>query len=398
MFETLDVAPPDSILGIIDAFKRDPNPNKINLSVGVFQDAQGRTPILACVKEAERRMMNDEQSKNYLGIDGIPEYGRHIRELMFGTGHEILTSGRAVTLQTPGGTGSLRVAADFLKRKFPSCRVWFSKPTWANHTSIFQAAGLGIESYEYLNAAGKGLDYDGLIGSLQTVPAGDAVLLHACCHNPTGVDPTAEQWKGIAAVMRERNLLPLIDFAYQGFGDGLAEDAWGLKCLCGPGSEALICSSYSKNFGLYNERVGALTILARTQEAAQAALSHAKVCVRVNYSNPPQHGAAIVARILSDADLRADWERELTAMRNRIHAMRGMFVETMQRKAPRHDFTFLLAQRGMFSFSGLTPLQVDELRSKHSIYVVSGGGRINVAGMTESNMDRLCEAISAVLG
>ncbi len=397
MFETFGMAPPDSILGLMDAFKKDTNPNKINLSVGVYKNASGATPILRCVKEAERRMLEQEQSKGYLGIDGLPEFGRLACELLFKPDHEALTSGRTVSLQTPGGTGALRVAADFLKQNLPASSIWMSKPTWANHPKVFEAADRQVKAYQYINASGTGLDFDAMLKSLNEIPAGDVVLLHGCCHNPTGIDPTPEQWQQIADVMHERKILPLIDFAYQGFGQGLEEDAAGLRIVVRPGSEALICSSFSKNFGLYSERVGALTLVAGTAEAAQAALSHAKVSVRTNYSNPPQHGGAIVATVLGDAELRAMWETELAEMRSRIHAMRTLFVTTMKKKAPQHDFSFIADQCGMFSFSGLTPVQVDELKNKHAVYIVTAGGRINVAGMTEQNMDRLTTAIASVL-
>ncbi len=397
MFETLDVAPPDSILGLSDAFRQDPNPQKINLSVGVYKDAQGTTPILASVKEAERRMLACETHKSYLAIEGLPDYGRYVSELLFGTGHEIVQAKRSVTLQTPGGTGALRVAADLLKRKFPNARVWHSRPTWANHPSVFQAADRLVDSYAYMDAAQTGLDFDSMLAGLRKIPPGDVVLLHACCHNPTGIDPALDQWRQIADVIAERNLLPLVDFAYQGFGDGLDLDALGLRELSRPGRELLVCSSFSKNFGLYCERVGALTIVAASREAAEAALSHARVCVRVNYSNPPQHGAGIVATVLGDSDLRTQWYRELEEMRARIHTMRSRFVEMMRTKTSKRDFSFIARQRGMFSYSGLTPLQVDELRTKHAIYIVTQGGRINVAGMTDANLPRLCEAIASVL-
>lgn len=396
MFENLDLAPPDPILGLNEAFQRDPHPHKINLSVGVYKDSHGRTPVLECVKTAERRLVESEYSKNYLAIDGIPEYGRCVRQLLFGMDHPLVDDGRAVTLQTPGGTGALRVAGDFIANKLPAKSAWCSKPTWVNHPSIFSAAGLEPASYPYMDATGLGFDFDGMLAALKKIPAGDVVCLHACCHNPSGIDPTAEQWRQIARVVAERGLIPLLDFAYQGFGDGLHEDAVAVQELLAACGEMLICSSFSKNFGLYGERVGALTIVAASEGAAAAALSHAKVCVRVNYSNPPQHGAAIVQRILSDFDLRTQWDRELTAMRDRIHGMRKLFVETMQAKGANRDFTFIRGQRGMFSFSGLSPLQVDELRNRFGIYAVSSG-RINVAGMTEANMDRLCDAIVAVL-
>ncbi len=397
MFDLLPLAPPDAILGLTDAFKRDTNPNKINLSAGVYKDEQGNTPILACVKEAERRLLSSEKSKGYLSIEGHPEYASRVQELLFGASGEVLTSKRAFTVQTPGGTGSLRVAADFLKKHFPAAKVWVSKPTWANHAAIFTAAGQQVETYAYLDAAGRGLDFPAMKAALTQIPAGDVVLLHACCHNPSGVDPTTEQWKEIAAIVHERNILPLVDFAYQGFGAGILEDAVGLKELAQPGRELLICSSFSKNFGLYGERVGALTVVTTSEEAVQRALSQVRISVRTNYSNPPTHGAAIVATVLGDAGLRKQWDQELAAMRDRIHAMRRLFVETMKKKAPQHDFSFLQSQSGMFSFSGLSNMQVDELKNKHGVYVVGSGGRINVAGMTLDNMEPLCTAIAAVL-
>ncbi|HEX5102929.1 MAG TPA: amino acid aminotransferase [Pirellulaceae bacterium] len=397
MFDSLPLAPPDSILGLTEAFKQDPNPAKINLSVGVYKDEGGKTPILACVKQAEQRLLASEKSKGYLSIEGHAEYAARVQELLFGAGHEILRSGRAITAQTPGGTGSLRVAADFLKKHFPLARVWMSRPTWANHPAIFQAAGFQVEFYPYIDAAGRGLDFGGMLHALRQIPVGDIVLLHACCHNPSGIDPTPDQWRQIAHVIHEQGVLPLVDFAYQGFGDGLVEDAAGLRALAQPGKELLVCSSFSKNFGLYGERVGALTLVAAGADAAQRALSQLRISIRTNYSNPPTHGAAIVATVLSDAALRQEWEQELAQMRDRIHKMRRLFVETMKRKAPQHDFSFLIDQKGMFSFSGLTNLQVDELRSKHSVYVVGNGGRINVAGMTERNMNALCSAIAAVI-
>jgi aspartate/tyrosine/aromatic aminotransferase len=397
MFDSLPQAPPDAILGLADAFKRDPRARKINLSVGVYKDEQGNTPILDCVKEAERRLLASEKTKGYLSIEGHPDYDRRVPELLFGAGHEVLASSRAVTAQTPGGTGSLRVAADFLKKHFPQAKVWLSKPTWANHGAIFSAAGQQVESYAYIDASGRGLDFAAMLKSLQSIPAGDIVLLHACCHNPTGIDPTPEQWKQIAAVVHQRGLLPLVDFAYQGFGDGIVEDAAGLRELAQPARELLVCSSFSKNFGLYGERVGALTLVATSQDAAERALSQVRISIRTNYSNPPTHGAAIVAAVLGDAALRQQWEQELAAMRQRIHQMRRLFVETMRQKAPQHDFSFLEKQKGMFSFSGLSNLQVDELRSKHGVYVVGNGGRINVAGMTRDNMQPLCDAVADVL-
>lgn len=397
MFDTLPLAPPDPILGLGEAFRNDPRPEKINLSVGVYKDEQGQTPILRCVKEAERRLLEQEKSKGYLSIEGLAEYDHRVQELLFGAGHEIVTSQRAVTAQTPGGTGSLRVAADFLQKHFPTSRVWCSRPTWANHQAIFHAAGLATESYAYLDAAGTGLDFPALRLAVEQIPACDVVLLHACCQNPTGIDPSHEQWREIAAICSQRGILPLVDFAYQGFADGLEEDAFGLRVLAEANRELLVCSSFSKNFGLYSERVGALTVVAPSADAAGRALSQVRISIRTNYSNPPQHGAAIVATILGDAELRQKWEAELAAMRGRIHQMRRLFVQTMEAKSPGRDFSFIQRQKGMFSFSRLSNMQVDELRSRYAVYIVASGGRMNVAGMTPANLPRLCEAIAAVL-
>jgi aspartate/tyrosine/aromatic aminotransferase len=397
MFENLPMAPPDAILGLGEAFKKDPNPRKINLSVGVYKDEKGNTPVLACVKEAERRLVDTEKSKSYLSIEGLAEYGLRVQELLFGSGHEILATGRAVTAQVPGGTGGLRVAADFLKKHFPHSKVWVSKPTWANHPSIFQAAGFQVETYAYIDSTGRKLDFEAMVVALKQIPAGDIVLLHACCHNPTGIDPTPEQWTQIAEIIAERGILPLVDFAYQGFGVGIGDDALGLREIAKRSKELLVCSSFSKNFGLYSERVGALTVVTASPDDAERAISQVRIAIRTNYSNPPQHGAATVATVLNDPLLRRQWEEELTLMRTRIHAMRELFVETMKSKAPNHDFSFLADQKGMFSFSGLSNMQVDELRNKYSVYVVANGGRINVAGMTEENMPALSDAIAAVL-
>ena len=396
MFEKLQMAPPDPILGLSEAFKQDPHPHKINLSVGVYQDASGKTPILETVKEAERRLLADETNKGYLGIDGLPEYGRHVREMLFGADHDIVASKRGVTAQTPGGTGALRVAADFIAQKLKGHKIWVSNPTWANHPSIFEAAGLQVGNYPYLDAAGTGLDFAALTTALQQIPAGDAICLHASCHNPTGIDPTVEQWKQIGQILQQHQILPLVDFAYQGFAEGIDEDRAGLVALAASCPEMLVCSSFSKNFGLYCERVGAMTLVAPSEEAAQIGLSHVKICIRTNYSNPPKHGGAIVAQVLSSPDLRAKWVLEVSAMRERIASLRQRFVATLRAKGVQQDFSFITRQRGMFSFSGIKPEQVDKLRSDYGIYIVRSG-RINVAGMTEANMDRLCSAIQAVL-
>lgn len=396
MFEQLAPAPPDAILGLTEAFRKDPNPRKINLGVGVYKDAAGRTPVLASVKRAEERILQNEATKSYLDIDGSPAYAAAVQELLFGPGHEVLTNKRAVTAQAPGGTGALRVAADLIARLMPGKRVWISEPTWPNHPNVFRAAGIELATYPYFDPAFNGINFSQMMATVEQIPAGDVLLLHGCCHNPTGSDLTLEQWQRVADVVAARRLLPLIDFAYQGFADGLREDAGGLLAMARPGAELLIASSLSKNFGLYNERVGALTLVAADQQAAQTALSHIKQTIRANYSNPPAHGAAIVTTVLSDPELRGLWEREVTEMRNRINTMRHLFVETLNEKGVRRDFSFIARQRGMFSFSSLNADHVKALRERFSIYIV-GGGRINVAGMTDENMDYLCSAIAEVL-
>jgi len=319
-----------------------------------------------------------------------------VQELLFGKQHEAVTSQRAVTVQAPGGTGALRVAADFIAKLMPGVTVWLSDPTWPNHPSIFKAANLAVATYPYFDAANNRVNFAAIVAALNQMPAGDVVLLHACCHNPTGGDLTVDQWRQIAAVVARRQLLPLIDFAYQGFADGLHEDTVGLLAMCRPGTELLVASSFSKNFGLYNERIGALTLVAANEAAAQVSLSHLKQAIRANFSSPPAHGAAIVTTVLRDPALRAQWEREVTEMRERINTMRHLFVETLNEKGVVRDFSFIAQQRGMFSFSGLNPDQVKALREKHAVYIV-GSGRISVAGMTEDNMDYLCSAIADVL-
>jgi len=395
MFERLDMAPPDAILGLTEAFKKDPNPKKINLGVGIFKDAANQTPVLDSVKRAEEALLRTETSKTYLPIPGAPEYAAAVQALVFGAEHEIIASKRAATAHTPGGTGALRVAADFIKRMLPGKAIWVSEPTWENHVNIFRSAGLDVCTYPYYDAQNKRLNFEGMRNTLAQAPEGDVLLLHACCHNPSGMDPDAAQWAEIAKIVQDRGLLPLVDFAYQGFGDGIEEDAAGLRQLCTPGCELLICSSFSKNFGLYNERCGALTAVGASSGAAQKAFSHIKACIRANYSNPPSHGGAIVTTILSDPELRKLWESEVRAMRDRINGMRKLFVETLKTKGVPGDFSFITAQKGMFSFSGLTRAQVDRLREEYAIYIV-GSGRINVAGMTEQNMGALCEAIAEV--
>ena len=396
MFEKISPAPEDSILGLTEAFKKDSNPRKVNLGVGVYKDGGDQTPVLSTVKEAEERLLRSEATKSYLPIDGLAAYATLSQEIVFGSEHDILRAGRAATVQTPGGTGALRVAADFVRRISPEAIVWLSDPTWPNHPNVFGSAALQVQSYPYFEAESNGVAFDRMLAALENIPAGDVLMLHGCCHNPTGADLSSQQWQAVAALCAERSILPLLDFAYQGFGDGLDEDASGVRIVADHCREFLVATSYSKNFGLYNERVGALTLVADSAEAADAANSHLKICVRTNYSNPPAHGGQIVAEILGDPELRQRWEVELAEMRNRINDMRHLFVETLDQQGAGRDFSFIARQRGMFSYSGLSPEHVQALRDRHSVYIVRSG-RINVAGMTEANMDYLCAAIVDVL-
>lgn len=396
MFESVTAAPPDPILGLTEAFKKDSRPEKINLGVGVYTTDDGTTPVLASVKRAESTLLQEEITKSYLAIPGAPAYGAAVQKLLFGPAHEIVASGRAATAQTPGGTGGLRVAADFIKKLWPSATVWLSEPTWPNHPQIFAAAGLAVKTYPYYDYERKCLDFDKMLAALRSIPAGDVVVFHGCCHNPSGMDPDAAQWAQLAAVAKEQKFLPLFDFAYQGFGDGIEEDAAGLRGFCAPDAELLVCSSFSKNFGLYNERVGALTVVASDAAAAEAAFSHVKSVIRANYSNPPSHGGAIVTKILSDPELRSQWEVEVGEMRARINGMRRALVEELKKQGITRDFSFIARQKGMFSFSGLTKAQVERLRDEFGVYIV-GSGRISIAGLNSRNIGPLCAAIAKVL-
>jgi len=404
MFDHLSTAPADPILGLNQAFRADPRAHKIDLTVGVYKDESGATPILRSVKEAEKRLLEQETTKGYLPIEGPAEYNRAVAELALqnavsqnAVSQNAVSLDRTATVQTPGGTGACRVAADFMGRHFPGTRIWLSNPTWVNHASIFEAAGLKAMVHPYLAADKVSLDLSAMLETLKKdAKPGDMICLHACCHNPTGIDPDAAAWQQIAEVTASAGILPLIDFAYQGFGDGLVEDTIGIRALLQKHEELLICSSFSKNFGLYSERVGAMTLVAKTALAATAALSQLKAAVRCNYSNPPRHGGSVVATVLGNAELRRQWESEVDAMRQRIHTMREKFVAGMASRTDKRDFRFLLKQKGMFSYSGLTPMQVDWLKQNKAIYVV-GSGRINVAGMTESNLPILCDAIAESL-
>jgi aspartate aminotransferase len=396
LFETLDMAPADAILGLTDAFNKDENPNKINLTVGVYKDEAGTTPIFTAVKKAEEKILADESTKGYLPINGSADYSSAVQRLIFGDNHEIIGSNRAITAHTPGGTGALRVAAEFIKLVNPEATVWLSQPTWPNHPPVFHAAGLETVSYPYYDAESKTLDFEALVASLNGVKPNDVVLFHGCCHNPTGMDPDAAQWTQLAKIVKEKQALAFFDFAYQGLGNGLDEDSVGLRTFCTEGCELLVSSSFSKNFGLYRERTGALTLVANDSDVASRSLSHLKRVIRANYSNPPSHGAAIVTTILNDADLRAEWEAEVKDMCARIADMRQQFVDKLKALGVEQDFSFLTTQNGMFSFSGLTPEHVEKLRADYAIYLV-GSGRINVAGLTPSNIDAFCEAVAAIV-
>ncbi|MDN3682510.1 amino acid aminotransferase [Vibrio tapetis subsp. quintayensis] len=396
MFETVNAAPADPILGLTEEFKKDARAEKINLGVGIYKNEEGQTPVLATVKKAEAALLESEKTKSYLTIEGTAEYGLAVQKLLFGADSNIVNNKLAKTAQAPGGTGALRVAGEFIKRQLSSSKIWISNPTWANHNGVFSAAGLETAQYGYYNADSKDKDFNAMVDSLNQAAAGDIVLLHGCCHNPTGIDPTEDEWEVLAKLCADKGLIPLFDFAYQGFAKGVEEDATGLRIFAQYNEEILVASSFSKNFGLYNERVGAFTLVAKNEQVATTAFSQVKSIIRSIYSNPPAHGSAVVTYILNDAALRAEWEAEVAEMRDRIQEMRVLFVETLKSEGVSSDFSFIERQNGMFSFSGLSKEQVNRLKEEFAIYIV-GSGRISVAGMTKSNMGPLCKGIAAVL-
>ena len=393
MFEDLQPAPPDPILGLTETFTSDPREGKINLGVGVFVDDTGTTPVLATVSEAERRLATAKRSKSYLPILGSPAFAASASELCFGDD----APEHVVTAATPGGTGALRVAAEVLHMARPDATVWLSDPTWANHHQIFPAGGLGVRTYPYFDPTTHGVDRSAFQGALEEVPAGDVVVLHAACHNPTGADLGEDDWRVVVETAGAGGWFPLLDFAYQGFGDGLEEDAVGVRTLARAGVEFAVAQSFSKNFGLYQERVGALHLVCSDEQTAVRVASQTKVRIRANYSNPPAHGGSIVSTILGDEDLRARWTDEVGDMRARINGIRGRLVDAVAQAGVGRDFSFLARQRGMFSYTGLSIEQVRRLRDEHAVYVVDSG-RINVAGITSSNLPRLVEAIGDVVG
>jgi len=396
MFADLEPRAPDAILGLMERFRADDRPDKVSLASGVYVDESGTTPVLDTVREAEARILASQTTKVYKPIGGDPAYNGPVRDLIFGADHPAVSDGRVETMHTPGGTGALRVAGDLVAAISPSASVWLSTPTWPNHPQVFGAAGLPVRTYPYLGADGE-LDISALLGVLRAVPAGDVVVLHGCCHNPTGIDPSPEQWELIAEALAEAGALPLLDFAYQGFADGLERDATGLRALLASDRTMFVASSFSKNFALYDERVGALSIVGADPAETSTLLSHAKGVIRSNYSNPPAHGGEIVATVLTDSTLRDQWVGEVGTMRDRINGNRARFVAALQAAGAPGNHDALMRQRGMFSLLPLGEERVARLRDEFGVYVV-GKGRVNVAGLTASNIEPVCRAIAAVGG
>lgn len=395
IFAAIDMAPRDPILGITEAFNADQNPAKINLGVGVYYDDNGKVPLLECVQKAEATLMEQQSPRTYLPIEGLAQYDKAVQELVFGVDSAIIQEKRAITVQALGGTGALKLGADFLKRFSPESEVFISDPSWENHRALFESAGFIVNNYTYYDPATHGVNFEGMLASLKQMPAGSIVVLHACCHNPTGADLTQDQWGAVIEAVTGNGLIPFLDMAYQGFGSGIAEDGAVVRRFAAAGGPLLVSNSFSKSFSLYGERVGALSIVASSADEAARLLSQVKRVVRTNYSNPPLHGGKVVATVLSTPALRQLWEDELAGMRVRIKQMRDTFVEKLKAKAPGHDFDFVRQQVGMFSYSGLTKEQVGKLRAE-SIYAVDTG-RICVAALNSKNIDRVVDAIAKIL-
>ena len=395
MFDQLQPVPTDPILGLMAEYKADTNPKKVDLSVGVYKDEQGNTPVLQAVKQAEAFRLKNEQSKAYLGLAGNLEFNQQITNLLFGE-HQIIESGRVKTAQTPGGTGSLRVAAEFIKRANPNATIWVTNPTWANHFSIFKAAGLEVKEFPYFDFDTMGLKFDETVEALSQVPAGDVVLFHACCHNPSGMDLNIEQWQTVANIAKQQGFTFLIDSAYQGFGAGLEQDAAGIRLLANQVEEMIVCSSCSKNFGLYRERTGAISIIGKDAVKTEIAFTNALSVIRAIYSMPPAHGADIVSTILSSQELTALWHQELDEKRARINGLRSFIAQKFAEKGVPGNFDFIAKQNGMFSFLGIDKAAIDKLKADYSIYIV-GSSRVNVAGVNQANVDYLAESLAAVL-
>lgn len=396
LFHAIDMAPRDATIGVNDMYTADANPRKINLSVGVYQDENGNVPLLACVKRAEQCIVEASSARTYLPIDGLGAYRQAVQELVFGAENAAVRDKRVVTIQALGGTGALKVGADFLRKFSRSVQVWVSDPSWENHRGLFETAGFRVNSYPYYDAAGQCVNFEGMLGALHTMPSGSIVLLHPCCHNPTGFDLSHVQWEQVIEVIVRRGLIPFVDMAYQGFGSGIEEDCWVVRRFAETRTLLFVANSFSKSFSLYGERVGALSIVTDNADEATRVLSQVKRVVRTNYSNPPMHGGRIVASILTTPELRQLWDDELAAMRARIRKMRGELVARLKEQAPGRDFEFIVRQRGMFSYSGLTARQVDYLRDEFAIYAIATG-RICIASMNDSNIDRIASAIGKAL-
>jgi len=392
----VEMAPGDPILGVTDAFNADPNPKRINLGVGVYYDENGKVPVLECVRRVERDMLETVAPRGYLPIDGLPAYDRAVRELAFGAESAVIKEGRAVTVQAVGGTGALKIAADFLRRITPAAEVWISEPSWENHRQLFEGAGFPVSAYPYYDPATHGLNFTGMVEALGKLPAGTIVVLHACCHNPTGVDLTPDQWTQVIETVKARALVPILDIAYQGFADGVEADSAVIRRFVEACSPVFVANSFSKSFSLYGERVGALSVATETSEEAARVLSQLKRVVRANYSNPPTFGAKAVATVLGTPELRELWDKELGHMRDRIKAIRRALVEKVQARAPGFDFSFVMRQRGLFSYSGLSKQQVRRLRDEFSIYAIDTG-RLCVAALNSKNIDPVADAIAKVI-
>ncbi len=396
LFAAIQMAPRDPILGITEAFNADQNPEKTNLGVGVYYDDNGKVPLLACVQKAEALLMEKQAPRTYLPIEGLAAYDKAVQELVFGADSEVIASKRAITAQAVGGTGALKLGADFLKRFSPDSQVYISDPSWENHRALFESAGFVVNNYPYYDTATKGVNFVAMLDTLKSIPAGSIVVLHACCHNPTGADLSDAQWAQVIDVVTQRGLIPFLDMAYQGFGDGIAEDGKVVGMFAKAGGPLFVSNSFSKSFSLYGERVGALSIVAVNAEEAARLMSQLKRVIRTNYSNPPMHGGQVVATVLATPELRKLWEEELAGMRVRIKQMRQQMVDKLKAAAPSHNFDFVVQQRGMFSYSGLTKEQVGRLKDEFSIYAVDTG-RICVAALNSRNLDRVVEAIAKVL-
>ena len=396
LFAAVEMAPRDPILGLNEQFNADPNPAKVNLGVGVYYDDDGKLPLLKCVSEAERQMVEAPKARGYLPIDGIAAYDKAVQALVFGADSDAVKSGRIATAQAVGGTGGLKVGADFLKRVNPNAKVLISDPSWENHRALFEGAGFAVDIYPYYDAAKRGINFDGMLTALNGAPAGTIVVLHACCHNPTGNDITLDQWRAVIDTVKARGLVPFLDMAYQGFGEGIAEDGAVIGLFMAAGLDFFVSTSFSKSFSLYGERVGALSVVCASKEDAERVLSQLKRVIRTNYSNPPTHGAQVVGTVLTTPALRALWEEELAGMRVRIKQMRLALLEKLHAAGVKQDMGFITQQKGMFSYSGLNKEQMQRLRGEFGIYGVDSG-RICVAALNSKNIDAVVSAIAKVL-